>query len=82
MKDGITHTVQLNGTGSDGNPIPTEKLIMEQLAALRDDVSFLRETVERLLGGMVDAQNSGGMVGMMSRQMFPDMTAFAPVQKG
>ena len=56
--------------------------IEEQNTKLSDDVTFLRQTVERLLGGMVDAQNSPGMAGMMARQMLPDMSAFTPVQKG
>lgn len=52
--------------------------IERDMLDLKNDVRFLRETVERLLGGMVEAQNSPGMAGMMARQMLPDMSAFTP----
>lgn len=53
-----------------------------QLDRIEEDIKFLRETVERLLGGMVAAQSAPGMQGMMARQMFPDMSGYTPVQGG
>lgn len=51
----------------------TDELVVE----IHKMVTELHETVYSLMGSIDAAKNSGGMSGIMARQMFPDMTPIA-----
>jgi hypothetical protein len=57
------------------NPLTGEEMIVE----IHRMVTELHETVYSLMGSIDAAKNSGGMSGMMARQMFPDMTPAATI---
>lgn len=59
--------------------IPTG--MQEQLDRIEQHVTDLHLIVDTLLKGIGEAQNAGGMAGMMARQL-PDMTTFLTAQNG
>lgn len=54
--------------------------MQEQLDRIEQHVMELHHIVQTLLTGIGEAQNAGGMAGMMARQL-PDMTTFLTAQK-
>lgn len=56
-------------------------IIQRELEEMSVKVNQLHEVVTTLLSSIGQAQQAGGMAGMMARQ-FPDMTGFLPTVPG